>query len=66
MSWRGEDGGIKAANAGHDVIMTPVHTLYFDSYQTDLRTQPEAIGGYLTLDKVYSCDPIPAAILATR
>lgn len=62
MSWRGEDGGIKAANAGHDVIMTPGSHLYFDSYQTDPRTQPEAIGGYLTLDKVYSYDPIPAAI----
>jgi hexosaminidase len=44
MSWRGEDGGIKAANAGHDVIMTPGSHLYFDSYQTDPRTQPEAIG----------------------
>ncbi|HBW80606.1 MAG TPA: beta-N-acetylhexosaminidase, partial [Sphingobacterium sp.] len=50
------------ANAGHDVIMTPGSHLYFDSYQTDPRTQPEAIGGYLTLDKVYSYDPIPAAI----
>ncbi|MNM81840.1 Beta-N-acetylhexosaminidase [compost metagenome] len=42
--------------------MTPGSHLYFDSYQTDPRTQPEAIGGYLTLDKVYSYDPIPAAI----
>jgi hexosaminidase len=62
MSWRGEDGGIKAANAGHDVIMTPGSHLYFDSYQTDPRTQPEAIGGYLPLNKVYSYDPVPAAI----
>ncbi|MDM1295101.1 family 20 glycosylhydrolase [Sphingobacterium sp. N143] len=62
MSWRGEEGGINAANAGHDVIMTPSSHLYFDSYQTDPRTQPEAIGGYLTLDKVYSYNPIPAAI----
>ncbi|WP_293946214.1 MULTISPECIES: beta-N-acetylhexosaminidase [unclassified Sphingobacterium] len=62
MSWRGEDGGINAANAGHDVIMTPGSHLYFDSYQTDPRTQPEAIGGYLTLDKVYAYDPIPNAI----
>ncbi|WP_437922231.1 glycoside hydrolase family 20 protein [Sphingobacterium sp. LRF_L2] len=62
MSWRGEEGGIKAANMGHDVIMTPGNFLYFDSYQTDPRTQPEAIGGYLTIDKVYSYNPIPAQI----
>lgn len=66
MSWRGEEGGIKAANAGHDVIMTPGSHLYFDSYQTDPRTQPEAIGGYLPLEKVYSYDPIPEAIAADK
>jgi hexosaminidase len=59
MSWRGEEGGIQAANAGHDVIMTPGGYLYFDGYQTDPRTQPEAIGGYLPLEKVYSYNPIP-------
>ncbi len=59
MSWRGEEGGIQSANAGHDVIMTPSGYLYFDSYQTDPRTQPEAIGGYLPLEKVYSYNPIP-------
>ena len=62
MSWRGESGGIAAANAGHDVIMTPGEFLYFDSYQTDPRTQPEAIGGYLPLDKVYSYNPVPAVL----
>ncbi|KGE15490.1 family 20 glycosylhydrolase [Sphingobacterium deserti] len=59
MSWRGEEGGIKAATMGHNVIMTPGSHLYFDSYQTDPRTQPEALGGYLTIDKVYSYNPIP-------
>ncbi|MGJ1269198.1 glycoside hydrolase family 20 protein [Sphingobacterium spiritivorum] len=66
MSWRGEDGGIKAANAGHDVIMTPGGYLYFDSYQTDPRTQPEAIGGYLPIEKVYSYDPVPTAISSDK
>lgn len=66
MSWRGEDGGIKAANAGHDVIMTPGSHLYFDAYQTDPTTQPEAIGGYLTLEKVYSYDPVPSTIAADK
>ena len=62
MSWRGEEGGIKAAKAGHDVIMTPGGFCYLDSYQDAPTTQPEAIGGYLTLEKVYSYDPIPEVL----
>ena len=62
MSWRGEEGGIKAAKAGHDVIMTPGGFCYLDSYQDAPMTQPEAIGGYLTLEKVYSYDPIPEVL----
>ena len=63
MSWRGEEGGIKAANAGHDVVMTPASHLYFDYYQSDPRTQPDAIGGYTPLRKVYAYEPIPEAIV---
>lgn len=62
MSWRGETGGIKAAQARHDVIMTPGEFCYLDSYQDDPTSQPEAIGGYLTLEKVYSYNPVPAEL----
>ena len=62
MSWRGEKGGIEAANTGHDVIMTPGAYLYFDAYQTNPIGQPEAIGGYLPLSKVYSYFPVPSEI----
>lgn len=62
MSWRGEEGGIKAAKAGHNVIMTPGGFCYLDSYQDAPTTQPEAIGGYLTLEKVYFYDPIPEVL----
>jgi len=62
MSWRGEQGGIEAANAGHDVIMSPGSHLYFDSYQTNPIGQPEAIGGFLPLDKVYAYNPVPTEI----
>lgn len=62
MSWRGEEGGIKAAKAGHDVIMTPGGFCYLDSYQDAPTSQPEAIGGYLTLEKVYSYDPVPEVL----
>lgn len=57
MSWRGEEGGIKAARMGHHVIMTPGAYCYIDSYQDAPPMQPEAIGGYLPLAKVYSYNP---------
>lgn len=66
MSWRGEKGGIEAANSGHDVIMTPGSHLYLDSYQTNPIGQPEAIGGYLPLEKVYSYQPIPADVAPAK
>ncbi|GGC32004.1 beta-N-acetylhexosaminidase [Parapedobacter defluvii] len=66
MSWRGEEGGIQAANAGHNVIMTPNSHLYFDYYQSDPRTQPEAIGGYIPLRNVYEYEPIPAGVAADK
>lgn len=59
MSWRGIDGGIAAAKAGHDAIMTPGSHCYFDFYQSDPSSEPIAIGGYLPLEKVYSYEPIP-------
>lgn len=59
MSWRGISGGIAAAKSGHDAIMTPGSHCYFDHYQGDAKFEPVAIGGYTTLKKVYSYEPIP-------
>ena len=59
MSWRGEEGGIKAAEMGHQVIMTPGSHCYFDSYQLDPSNEPIAIGGFLPVEKVYQYDPVP-------
>jgi hexosaminidase len=59
MSWRGLDGGIQAAQQGHDVVMTPVSHCYFDYYQANPDFQPKAIGGFTTLKKVYFFDPVP-------
>lgn len=64
MSWRGEAGGIEAAKQGHDVIMTPNSHMYIDHYQGKPSLEPLAIGGYLTLERVYSYDPLPAALTA--
>lgn len=57
MSWRGTEGGIKAAQMGHKAIMTPGEFCYFDSNQDAPHTMPLAIGGYLPLKKVYGYDP---------
>lgn len=62
MSWRGEKGGIAAAHSGHDAIMSPSTHCYLNFYQAEPETQPEAIGGYITLEKSYSYDPAPAEL----
>ncbi len=59
MSWRGEAGGIEAANQGHDVVMTPGNWCYLDHYQGDYRVEPVAIGGYTTLEEAYGYEPVP-------
>ena len=66
MSWRGEQGGIDAVLSGHHAIMTPGEYCYFDSYQDAPYSQPEAIGGYLPLEKVYSYNPVPDSISADK
>ena len=64
MSWRGISGGIEAARAGHDVVMTPTSHCYFDYYQSDATDEPLAIGGLLPLEKVYSYEPVPTELNA--
>ena len=60
MSWRGSEGGYKAAKMHHNVIMTPNDYLYFDYYQTlDTDNEPFSIGGYNPVKKVYSYEPVP-------
>ena len=63
MSWRGEQGGIDAAEQHHDVIMTPGTYCYFDHAQTK-NSDSLTIGGYLPLDTVYNYQPIPRQMKA--
>ncbi len=68
MSWRGLDGGIKAAQQGHDVVMSPSSDVYFDYLQTDSineypgRPAPKL----LPLQKVYAFEPVPDALNAAQ
>lgn len=58
MSWRGTSGGIKAAQMGHQVIMVPHTSCYFDYYQSpNTEREPLAIGGYIPVKKVYNFNP---------
>jgi len=66
MSWRGEDGGIKAAQMHHDVVMTPGTPLYFDHYQAGPAGEPEAIGGFNSLKMVYDYNPVPKELDSTE
>jgi hexosaminidase len=66
MSWRGIQGGIHAAQMGHDVVMAPTSHTYFDYYQSkNTASEPHGIGGFLPIETVYSFDPVPKAIADT-
>jgi hexosaminidase len=66
MSWRGNAGGIAAANQNHNAIMTPGRPCYFDHYQGTQKTEPNAIGGFNPLDTTYYYNPIPADLDASK
>ena len=61
MSWRSIESAVVAAEAGHDVVMTPTSNCYFDYCQAKTG-EPRAIGGFLPLQPVYGFDPMPAKI----
>jgi hexosaminidase len=62
MSWRGEKGGIAAANMGHDVVMSPGKFMYLNFYQGDPKIEPVAKDGFITCESMYNYEPIPSAI----
>ena len=65
MSWRGEKGGIHAAKAGYDVIMSPNIYMYFNCLQS--KVNEKKIGNpnrVITLEKVYNYHPVPEVLSA--
>ena len=66
MSWRGEAGGIEAAKAGHDVIMTPGEYCYLDLKQGLPETEPELGYSELLLSTAYSYEPLPKELNAEQ
>ncbi|KUN83246.1 beta-N-acetylhexosaminidase [Streptomyces bungoensis] len=58
-SWRGYEGGVAAARAGHDVVMCPEQYVYLDHRQAPGEDEPVPIGWVRTLEDVYRFEPVP-------
>jgi hexosaminidase len=63
MVWRDANWAKHALALGNDVVMATTSHTYFDHYQSPANSELakgvgyEAIGGFLPLEKVYSCNP---------
>jgi len=66
MSWRGVEGGIEAANEGHDVVMAPSSELYMDYLQSDSPNEPPGRPARIELKQVYAYEPVPEALAADK
>ena len=62
MSWTGEQGGIKAAKMGHDVVMSPQTYIYLDHGQSHSPIEPPHWPGHNPLEKVYGYNPTPDSL----
>lgn len=62
MSWRGEEGGITSAKAGHEVIMTPNNYCYIDLKQGHDDLEPNLGYSQLLLSTAYSYQVIPSGL----
>jgi hexosaminidase len=61
QSWRGMQGAIAAATAGHDVISSPTSHCYLDYAQARLPGEPTWMG-YLPLAQCYAFEPTPTEL----
>ena len=62
MSWRGTQGAITAARLGHDVVLAPAPTLYFDNLQSHRDDEPAGRLTIAPLSQVYNFDVMPAVL----
>jgi hexosaminidase len=64
MAWNSVEAGIKAAEKGYSVVMTPAPFTYFDlSYNEDPAEPGLRWAGVISVQKAYSYDPKPATLL---
>ena len=63
MSWQNMTSAIKAARAGHEVIMAPFGITYFDHAQSSsLDEPPSPYRASISWQQVYGFDPVPAGL----
>ncbi|WP_433246895.1 beta-N-acetylhexosaminidase [Streptosporangium sp. CA-135522] len=66
MPWRGTGVARRAAEAGHDVVQTPVFPLYFDYAEAASEEEPIAIGDAITVSDVAAFSPAPESWTAEQ
>jgi len=62
MSWRGIDGAIAAATAGHDTVLSPQPGLYLDNRQNGPADPSPGRGWVVSVEDIYRFDPAPASL----
>lgn len=62
MSWHGVEGAVQAAHMGHDAVLAPSPTLYFDNLQSGLGDEPAGRLKIQSLAQVYAFEPLPATL----
>jgi hexosaminidase len=69
MSWHGSDGAhvaLEAAAQGHDVVLAPEQSLYFDHYQSELPDEWPGQPPMTTLRQAYDTAVIPNGATAAE
>ena len=59
MSWRGVDGAVIAARAGHDAVLSPDPIAYLDNRQSTSQHAPPGRGRVVPIETIYAFDPLP-------
>ena len=57
-AWLGKNKTMEAIERGNPIVQCPTSHCYLDYYQADKNTQPEAIGGFIPIGKVYDFEPV--------
>jgi len=57
-AWLGKEKTMEAIERGNPIVQCPTSHCYLDYYQADKSTQPDAIGGFVPLGKVYRFEPV--------
>ena len=66
MSWRGAKGAIKAAQDGHDVVLSPAPDLYLDQLQSDRADETAGRTPVRDLASIYAFEPVPKELDAAQ